>query len=507
MTMAQAIDILSQNIFLNRLNEMRVSGGKAITTGINDELLKDFLVHDVDLQNAIHQGFSNFQALKLKHPALIKASEKEQITITQESIVNFYAHDMVNPYVAISASGPWIVTLKGAVIYDCGGYGMLGLGHTPEIALDAMNQLHVMANIMTPSVSQMKFIQTLKMEIGHSRKNGTNFTDFCCLNSGSESVSIAARLADVNAKALTSKGAIHEGKTIGRLTLSGSFHGRTDRPAQFSHSTQKSYQEHLKSFENSTLMTVTPNDINELESIFQTAEKENIFIEAFFMEPVMGEGNPGQAITPEFYKKARELTKECGTLLLIDSIQAGLRAHGVLSIIDYPGFQELDCPDMETYSKALNAGQYPLSVLAMTGEAANLYRSGIYGNTMTSNPRALDVAVAVIENLSSEIRKNIQDRGKELVSKLNSLTKELDNDITNVQGTGLLASCELNSQFKCSGSDSTEEYLRKNGLGVIHGGINSLRYTPHFNMTSEEVDLVVTLTKDALLNGPKKAIN
>ena len=96
MGMAQAIDILSQNIFLNRLNEMRVSGGKAIATGINDELLKDFLVHDVDLQNAIHQGFSNFQALKLKHPALIKASEKEQITITQESIVNFYAHDMVS---------------------------------------------------------------------------------------------------------------------------------------------------------------------------------------------------------------------------------------------------------------------------------------------------------------------------------------------------------------------------------------------------------------------------
>ena len=26
---------------------------------------------------------------------------------------------------------------------------------------------------------------------------------------------------------------------------------------------------------------------------------------------------------------------------------------------------------METYSKALNAGQYPLSVLAMTGKAAN----------------------------------------------------------------------------------------------------------------------------------------
>ena len=225
------------------------------------------------------------------------------------------------------------------------------------------------------------------------------------------------------------------------------------------------------------------------------------------MEPVMGEGNPGQAITPEFYKKARELTEKCGTLLMIDSIQAGLRAHGVLSIIDYPGFQELPCPDMETYSKALNAGQYPLSVLAMTGQAADLYRAGIYGNTMTSNPRALDVAVAVIENLSPEIRENIKERGIELVAKLNSLTLELHNDITNVQGTGLLASCELSPHFKCSGSESTEEYLRINGLGVIHGGVNSLRYTPHFNMTSKEVDLVVSLTKDALLNGPKKTIN
>jgi hypothetical protein len=46
MGMAQAIDILSQNIFLNRLNEMRAAGGKAITTGINDETLKEFLTHD-----------------------------------------------------------------------------------------------------------------------------------------------------------------------------------------------------------------------------------------------------------------------------------------------------------------------------------------------------------------------------------------------------------------------------------------------------------------------------
>ena len=52
---------------------------------------------------------------------------------------------------------------------------------------------------------------------------------------------------------------------------------------------------------------------------------------------------------------------------MVDSIQAGLRAHGTLSIVDYPGFEDAESPDIEAYSKALNAGQYPLSVLAMNG--------------------------------------------------------------------------------------------------------------------------------------------
>ena len=503
--MAQAADILNQNLSLDRLNEMRCFGGEVLTTGLNDDVIIDFISHDEDLKKAIESGYIAFTELKNSQPELLKLSESEQIKKAQSGIVNFYAKDMVNPYLAISALGPWIVTLKGAVVYDCGGYGMLGLGHAPKIALDAMKKSHVMANVMTPSISQMEFIQTLRNEIGQSRNDNLNFSEFCCLNSGSESVTIAARLADVNAKELTAKGAKHEGKSISRLTLSGSFHGRTDRPAQFSDSTNDSYKKYLKSYENNNnLLTVEPNDTKTLEVIFRNAEKENVFIEAFFMEPVMGEGNPGQAITPEFYTAARQLTKEHGTLMLIDSIQAGLRAHGVLSIIDYPGFEKLECPDMETYSKALNAGQFPLSVLAMTGRAAELYRAGIYGNTMTSNPKALDVAIAVINYLSPKIRKNIRERGKELILKLNQLSEELDKDITNVQGTGLLASCELNDHFKCSGSNSTEEYLRKHGLGVIHGGTNSLRYTPHFQMTSNEVDLIVNLTKDALINGPKE---
>jgi len=189
--------------------------------------------------------------------------------------------------------------------------------------------------------------------------------------------------------------------------------------------------------------------------------------------------------------------------MMVDSIQAGLRAHGVLSICDYPGFQDAETPDMEAFSKSLNAGQYPLSVLALDEKMAGLYRKGIYGNTMTTNPRAMDVACAVLRGVTPALRRNIRERGEEFLSKFRALQRDLGDRITGVQGTGLLFSLELNSTYyKCYGSDSTEEYLRIKGCNVIHGGKNSLRYTPCFGITSEEVDLIVNATRDALLYGP-----
>ena len=163
---------------------------------------------------------------------------------------------------------------------------------------------------------------------------------------------------------------------------------------------------------------------------------------------------------------------------------------------------------METYSKALNAGQYPLSVLAMTEHASSLYRKGVYGNTMTSNPRALDVACAVLELLTPELRQNIRLRGEEFLVKLRALQEELGDRITGVQGTGLLFSAELDgSRFKAYGVDSIEEYMRFHGLNVIHGGENSLRFTPNFDMSREEVQLIIDVTRHAILNGPAKAEN
>jgi acetylornithine/succinyldiaminopimelate/putrescine aminotransferase len=305
---------------------------------------------------------------------------------------------------------------------------------------------------------------------------------------------------------MTDPGARHAGRAIKRVAVKGAFHGRTDRPALYSDSSRKAYETNLASYRNEhSLLTVEPYSIEHLKQIFADADKNNWFIEAVFIEPVMGEGDPGRGVTPEFYAAARQLTKAHGSLLLIDSIQAGLRAHGVLSIVDYPGFEKLEAPDMETYSKAINAGQYPLSVLAVTAHAAALYKKGIYGNTMTANPRALDVGCTVLGAITPELRENIRDRGEEFLAKLNQLKAELPGYITKVQGTGLLFSCELTKDFLGYGAGSTEEWMREHGYGVIHGGVNSLRFTPYFSVTSAEVDLLVDGVRRALVEGPRKA--
>jgi acetylornithine/succinyldiaminopimelate/putrescine aminotransferase len=493
---------------LSKLEVLRSIGGKPLTTGLADDIIERFARHDRRLEQAVDDALGVVECWKAAYPELIKADEADQKDALQAGFVNFYADDAVNPYVALSGRGPWIITAKGAVLHDSGGYGMLGFGHAPDNILQVMAQPHVMANVMTPSFSHLRFVEMLRREIGHRREDGCPYHRFLCMNSGSESVTVAGRIADINVKLMTDPGAAKAGYSIKRLSLSGGFHGRTERPARYSDSTRKTYMKHLASFrDDDKLLTVEPNNIAQLEEIFAWADANQVFLEAMFMEPVMGEGNPGAAVSPEFYSRARQLTHEHGTLLLMDSIQAGLRAQGVLSIVDYPGFEGLEAPDMETYSKALNAGQYPLSVLAMNEKAATLYRKGVYGNTMTANPCALDVGTTVLNSVTPEIRANIVERGLEFLHKFNVLRDDLDGRITRVQGTGLLFSVELDSQrFKAYGENSTEEYLRMHGINVIHGGENSLRYTPPFAITSAEVDLIVEATRDALLNGPTRAV-
>jgi len=489
---------------LSKLLDIRENSGEPDTTGILDSEIIHFLSIDKKLSIAINEAHSYHLKLRKEMGNILLKNERKLVEELQNGYINFYAPATVNPYVAIAGKGPWIITAYGAVLHDNGGYGMLGAGHGPENVIDTMSGNWVMANVMTPSFSQHRLVERLRKELGHTRGN-CPFSHFICMNSGSESVTVSLRIADANSNTLTSPGSRHEGKEIKLLAIEQGFHGRTDRPAQLSHSCKDSYDKNLASFrDRDNLFLVPSNDVDALRRVFTEADKNNVFIELMAIEPVQGEGNPGQCITREFYDEARKLTKEHGSLLLVDSIQAGIRGQGCLSIIDYDGFQDCEVPDLETWSKAMNAGQYPLSVLGMNPRASEIYVTGIYGNTMTTNPRALETAITVLDNITPQLRQNIRDRGVEFVEKLNILSEEFPEYITKVQGTGLLCSVELRPDIlPVIGFEAVEPWCRRRGLGVIHGGKNALRFTPHFEITSEEIDLIIAIVREAIINFTK----
>jgi 4-aminobutyrate aminotransferase-like enzyme len=166
-------------------------------------------------------------------------------------------------------------------------------------------------------------------------------------------------------------------------------------------------------------------------------------------------------------------------------------------VVDYPGgFSTLPAPDFETWSKAINAGQFPVSLLGMTTRAAEWHRSGIYGNTMTGNPRACEVAITVLKSFTREIRENIVQVGEYAVERFRQLQKKFPGVINGVSGAGLLYAVHLERrEFPVTedvrSQPAAERWMRMEGLGVIHGGENALRFTPNFLFTKSEVDLQV----------------
>ena len=88
----------------------------------------------------------------------------------------------------------------------------------------------------------------------------------------------------------------------------------------------------------------------------------------------------------------------------------------------------------------------------------------------------------------------------EFVDKLKVLAEEIPGAITSVEGTGLLLCAELDPEkYDVVGFEGVETFCRKKGVGVIHGGINALRFTPHFALTSQEIDVIIDVVREALI--------
>ena len=101
---------------MDRLRELQGFGGRRRTVGLEDEVVERFLDRDPSLGLAIDEAYSAHLSLRSEWGDLLREDEADLIDELQDDLLNFYAADTINPYVPLSARGPWLITSHGAVI-------------------------------------------------------------------------------------------------------------------------------------------------------------------------------------------------------------------------------------------------------------------------------------------------------------------------------------------------------------------------------------------------------
>jgi glutamate-1-semialdehyde 2,1-aminomutase len=233
-------------------------------------------------------------------------------------------------------------------------------------------------------------------------------------NSGTEIVQVALRLA----RAATGK--------MKFLKFEGHYHGWDDSVLVSHHPSHDSIQaaqgrpigvgEGQRPHED--VVVCQWNDASGVEAAFKNHMSE---ISAVICEPMLC--NSG-CIPPQegFLEYLRDITQQCGALLIFDEVITGFR-------LDLGGAQAFYkvVPDLATFGKAVGGG-VALSVLAGRQEFMNWIAEGkvIHAGTLNGNPLALAAARAtllVLSEDSEQLYKGLFEMGEKLRYGLQSLLR------------------------------------------------------------------------------------
>jgi acetylornithine aminotransferase len=174
------------------------------------------------------------------------------------------------------------------------------------------------------------------------------------------------------------------------LALESAFHGRT--MGALALTAKEAYR---------TPFEPLPAGVRHIPATLEALEEHlDGTVAALVVEPVQGEA--GVHPLPEgFLRRARELTREHGALLVVDEVQTGMGRTGrwFASAAELSGD---DLPDAITLAKGLGGG-FPVGAMLTVGaEVSGLLTAGQHGTTFGGNPPATAAGLATIAVIEEE---------------------------------------------------------------------------------------------------------
>ncbi|MEQ6896664.1 acetylornithine transaminase [Microbacterium sp. KR10-403] len=343
-----------------------------------------------------------------------------------------------------------------------GGIAVNALGHAHPVFVDAIaaqaaTLAHVSNYFATPQ--QLALAARLKRLAGAGEGGHVFFA-----NSGSEANETAIKLARLHA---------HKTGTRTIVSLNGAFHGRT--MGSLSLTPKPAYQDPFR--------PLLP-DVAHIDPTIEALEAGiDDTVAALIVEPIQGEA--GVVPLPEgFLKRARELTRAHGALLIVDEVQTGVGRTGEWFAFQREGI----VPDAMSLAKGIAAG-FPLGALVTFGDN-DLFYPGTHNSTFGGNPLATAVGSAVLAEIEDAgLLQNVTERGAQLRAAVASLPL-----VTGTRGAGLLIGITLSAPVAAEVRDAAQ----RRGLIVNAPTADVIRIAPAYTIGDAEVDEFTTLFSAAL---------
>ena len=292
-----------------------------------------------------------------------------------------------------SASGSLVRDVDGNTLIDlAGGIGMLGVGHSPEKVVEAVQQqaakyIHPCSLVATYE----PYVQLAELMNALTPGDFAKKTLFA--NSGAECVENAVKFAR---------------KFTGRATVicfEGGYHGRTLLTLSLT-SKYGLFKQGFGPFAPEIVRLPMPNvyrrpaSMTEDEYVAFAIEQFDLAmvsqvdpsaVAAIIIEPIQGEA--GFVPVPEkFLKRLRKLCDDHGIVFIADEVQSGFGRTGRMFAVEHSGV----VPDIVVTAKSLGAGM-PIGAVTGRAEIMDSAHLGGVGSTYGGNPLACVAAIEVIK--------------------------------------------------------------------------------------------------------------
>lgn len=384
------------------------------------------------------------------------------IQMTDNSIMSTYGRF---PIAIKEGKGSTLYDFEGKKYIDfTSGIGVCSVGHANEKWINAVTeQAGKLAHISNLYYTEpgAKLAKALVEKTGMSRVFFSN--------SGAESNEGAIKLARKYSfdKYGTGRSTI--------VTLQQSFHGRT--VTTLSATGQDVFHNFFFPFTEGFKYTPA-NDIQALDAALSND------VCAIMVELIQGEGGV-LPLDAQFVSQIVKLCEERDILLLVDEVQTGVGRTG--SLFCFQNYQIK--PDICSFAKGI-AGGLPFGGIMANEKCASVLGPGTHATTFGANPICAAAALAVLDIISEDELKRIEEKGEYIRTKIKEMNLPC---VTSVRGKGLMIGVGVNAPHK-----ALVEKLGKNGLLALTAGSDTLRFLPPLTISYEEIQEGLRIFEETL---------